>query len=104
MKKILFLSLLAVMSFGLCHAAGDPSKKKESKVTTTVFVTDVECESCARRIMENVPVLGKGIKDVQVDVPSQRVTVVYDAAKNSDEEIVRGFARIKVKAEPVKKG
>ena len=50
--------------------------------------------------MNNVPALGKGIKDVQIDVPTKEVTVIYDASKNSDENIVKGFAKLKVKAEP----
>ena len=36
--------------------------------------------------------------------PAQKkeVTVIYDASKNNDENIVKGFATIKVKAEPKK--
>ena len=30
---------------------------------TTVFVTDIECDHCVKKIMDNVPSLGKGIKD-----------------------------------------
>ena len=42
------------------------------------------------------------IKDVKVDLPKKEVTVIYDASKNNDENIVKGFATIKVKAEPKK--
>ena len=47
---------------------------------------------------------GKGIKDIQVDVPSKEVTVTYDSAKTSPEELIKGFGKIRVKAEekPVK--
>lgn len=100
MKKIVLLCLLAAAGLGIGSAAADNKPKKESKVVTTVFVTDIDCEHCAKRIMDNVPVLGKGIRDVQVDVPAKRVTVVYDASKNSDEQIIKGLAKIKVKAEP----
>ena len=64
------------------------------------LATDIDCEHCVQKIMNNVPSLGKGIKDVRVDLPKKEVTVVYDAAKNSDENIVKGFASLKVKAEP----
>ena len=100
MKKIVLLLIAAAMGIGLCQAQTDNKQKKEPKTRTTVFATDVECEGCAKRIMDNVPVLGKGIKDVRVDVQSQRVTVVYDPSKNDDEQIVKGFARIKVQARP----
>ena len=71
---------------------------------TTVFVTDIECDHCVKKIMDNVPSLGKGIKDVRVDLPKKEVTVVYDASKNDDANIVEGFASLKVKAEPKKAG
>lgn len=97
MKKLLMLCLALVMGVGLTVAAEKPAQKKN---VTTVFVTDVDCEHCVQKIMNNVPSLGKGIKDVQVDLETKEVTVVYDASKNNDENIVKGFASLKVKAEP----
>lgn len=97
MKKILVLCLALVMGTGICMAAA-PQKK----TTTTVFSVDIDCEHCVKKIMNNVPSLGKGVKDVQVDLQKKEATVVYDASKNSDENIVKGFASIKVKAEPKK--
>ena len=94
MKKILMLCLALVMGVGMC-AAEKPANKK---TVTTVFTTDIDCE----KIMNNVPSLGKGVKDVQVDLPKKEVTVVYDGTKNNDENIVKGFASLKVKAEPKK--
>ena len=93
MKKILMICLALVMGLGMCAAAGKPAQKKE---VTTVFVTDIDCEHCVKKIMS------KGIKDVKVDLPKKEVTVIYDASKNNDENIVKGFATIKVKAEPKK--
>ena len=96
MKKILMVCLALVMGVGIAMAAAKPAQKKS---VTTVFVTDIDCEHCVNKIMNNVPSLGKGIKDVQVDLPKKEVTVVYDASKNSDENIIKGFASLKVKAE-----
>ncbi len=94
------LCLALVMGAGTTLAAKPAAADKKN--TTTVFVTDIHCDHCAQKIMNNVPSLGKGIKDVQIDVQTKEVTVVYDAAKNSDENIVKGFATLKVKAEPKK--
>ena len=96
MKKILELCVALVMGVGILTAA--PQKK----MVTTVFVTDIDCEHCAKKIMNNVPSLGKGVKDVQVNVAKKEVTVTYDATKNNEENIIKGFASIKVKAEPKK--
>ena len=89
MKKILMLCLALVMGVGMCAA----QKAADKKTVTTVFTTDIDCEHCVKKIMNNVPSLGKGVKEV---------TVVYDSTKNSDDNIVKGFASIKVKAEPKK--
>lgn len=93
------ICLALVMGAGMTMAAKPAAQKK---TVTTVFTTDIDCDHCAKKIMNNVPSLGKGIKDVQVDLPTKEVTVTYDAAKNSDENIVKGFASIKVKATPKK--
>lgn len=97
MKKIAMLCLALLLGAGVSLAAKPAAEKK---TVTTVFTTDIDCEHCVNKIMNNVPSLGKGIKDVQVDLPKKEVTVVYDASKNSDENIVKGFASLKVKAEP----
>lgn len=98
MKKILMLCLALVMGAGMCVA----QKPAQKKTVTTVFTTDIDCEHCVKKIMNNVPSLGKGVKDVQVDLPSKEVTVIYDGTKNNDENIVKGFASLKVKAEAKK--
>ncbi len=99
MKKFVMFCLVALMGTGVGMAAKPAAAKK---TVTTVFTTDIDCEHCVKKIMNNVPSLGKGIKDVSVDLKKKEVTVVYDAAKNNDEEIVKGFASLKVKAEPKK--
>jgi len=99
MKKMIVLCLAALMSAGMCLAA-ESAVKKTKKTQTTVFVTDIDCEHCVKKIMNNVPALGKGVKDVQVDLKTKEVTVTYDPAKTDDAQLVKGFASIKVQAEP----
>ena len=99
MQKFVLFCLALAMGVGVCAAAGKPAAKK---IVTTVFVTDIDCDHCVKKIMNNVPSLGKGIKDVKVDLPKKEVTVVYDGTKNDDANIVKGFASLKVKAEPKK--
>jgi len=100
MKKIIIVCLMAILGVGVC--AAQDKAKAEKKVVTTVFCTDIDCEHCAKKIMNTIP-FEKGIKDVKVDVPTKKVTVVYDASKNSDESLVEAFSKIKVKAEKERK-
>ncbi|MCM1352393.1 MAG: heavy-metal-associated domain-containing protein [Alistipes senegalensis] len=97
MKKIAMLCLVLLMGAGTMRAAKPAAEKK---TVTTVFCTDIHCDHCAKKIMDNVPSLGKGIEEVQVDVATKEVKVTYDATKNTDENIVKKLASLKVKAEP----
>ena len=103
MKKMILCCLVAVLGCGV-FAVEAKTPQKKGEIVTTVITVHIESESSAARIMNNVPVIGKGIKDIQVDVPSKEVTVTYDSAKTSPEELIKGFGKIRVKAEekPVK--
>lgn len=96
MKKIFAICLMAFLGLGVCSA----QKAQGKKTTTVVFAADIDCDHCVTKIMNNIPSLGKGIKDVQADTQTKEVTVVYDASKNDIEHIVKGFASLKVKVQP----
>lgn len=98
MKKMILCCLVAVLGCGV-FAVEAKTPQKKGEIVTTVFTIDIDCERCAARIMNNVPVIGKGIKDIQVDVPSKEATVTYDSAKTSPEELIKGFGKIRIKAE-----
>ena len=95
MKKIIMLCLLAVMGFGIADAL---AQKSNSQLKTTVFVTDVDCETCAKKIDNSIP-FQKGVKEVKVDLPTRTVTVTYDATQTSHESLVKAFKKIKINAE-----
>ncbi len=94
MKKIIALFALLAMVVGVSTAA--PKEKVEKKIVTVVFTTDLDCHHCAQKVMNSIP-YEKGIKDVQVDVPTKTVTVKFDEAKNSVEGLTKAFESIKVK-------
>ena len=97
MKKILVICAALLMGTSAVLADNKPEKK----TVTTVFCTDIDCDHCKAKVMNTIP-FEKGIKDVQVDVPTKKITVTYDPSKNSDDGLVRAFAKIKVKAEAEK--
>ena len=99
MKKIIMLCLMAVIGFGVSDAMAQ--KKSDAALKTTVFMTDVDCETCAKKIDNSIP-FQKGVKEVKVDVPSRKVTVTYDATKSSDEALIKAFKKIKINAEGAK--
>ena len=72
MKKIIMFCLLAVLGFGISNASAQ--KKNAASLKTTVFVTDIDCDHCAKKINNSIP-FEKGVKEVKVDVPTKTVTV-----------------------------
>jgi copper chaperone CopZ len=98
MKKIIALFAMLAMVAGVATAA----PKAEKKIATVVFTTDLDCHHCAQKVLNTIP-YEKGIKDVQVDVPTKTVTVKFDEAKNSVELLTKAFESIKVKVVKTKK-
>lgn len=96
MKKIVLMCLVALFSVGIANA--QTPKKGEKKSVTVEFVTDIDCAGCAKKVTNTIP-YEKGVKDVQVDVPTKTVTVTYDPAKTNNETLVKAFSKIKIKAE-----
>ena len=61
MKKIIILAV------ALLAVAGSAVAQKAAKqIVTTVFVTDIDCENCAKKIYDNF--YGKGVKSIKCDV------------------------------------
>ncbi len=100
MKKIMMILAALAMVAGVATAA--PKQKAEKKIVTVVFTTDIDCAHCSQKVFNSIP-YEKGIKDVQVDVPTKTVTVKFDAAKNSIESLTKAFESIKVKVINTKK-
>ena len=95
MKKIILVLFVALFSFAVAEAQQPKGVKKS---VTTVFVTDIDCAGCAKKVTNTIP-YEKGVKDVQVDVDAKTVTVTFDPAKTNNETLVKAFAKIKIKAE-----
>ena len=91
MRRFISIVIALVAVVGITVAA----PKSEKKIATVVFTTDLDCHHCAQKVMNSIP-YEKGIKDVQVDVPTKTVTVKFDEAKNSVESLTKAFESIKV--------
>ena len=76
-----------------------------AKDIKTVVVTtnpQMHCESCVTKIKGNLR-FEKGVKQIECDIPQQRVTITYDADKTKPETIVKSFEKFGYKATEVKK-
>lgn len=92
MKKIIGLLALAIFALSVVPAE---AQKKAAKSETVTFVTNLDCENCAKKILNVIP-FKKGVKDMSVDVPTKVVEVKFDPRKTSIEVLVEELKKIDV--------
>ncbi|MFR9496126.1 MAG: heavy-metal-associated domain-containing protein [Rikenellaceae bacterium] len=94
MKKIILMVIAMVMTLGVSNLS---AATKGNDIKKTQFITDIDCEKCIQKIMNYIP-NQKGVKDVDVDIRSKIVTVVYDADKTKEATLIKKFNKIDIKA------
>ena len=102
MKKTISIIALVLALLAFLASSVMAAPKAEKKIATVVFTTNLDCHHCAEKVMNTIP-YEKGIKDVQTDVKTKTVTVKFDEAKNSIENLTKAFESIKVKVLKTKK-
>ena len=94
MKRI--VTLFAVMLMVLAATVA------QAKTDSTTIKTTIQCSSCEKRIMKNLP-FEKGVKDVKGDVDKQTVGVAYDAGQTDVKKIKEAIAKLGYDADDVKR-
>ena len=77
------------------------SQAKDIKTVVVTTQPQMHCTSCENKIKGNLR-FEKGVKQIECDIPNQRVTVTYDADKTKPENIIKGFEKFGYKATEVK--
>lgn len=92
MKKIFFI--LASILIALTVNAADKVK--------TVFTLDHQMsQMCERKIKTNLR-YEKGVKDINVSLKNNTITIIYQPEKNDDKNLLKAFKKIGFNAEVVK--
>lgn len=94
MKKVMLVS--AMMLTAMVGMA------KDIKTLVVTTQPQMHCASCENKIKGNLR-FEKGVKQIECDIPEQRVTVTYDADKTTPETIIKGFEKFGYKATEIKK-
>ena len=92
MKKFLLASISIFLAF-----SAYAKDIQELVVTTT---PPMSCQNCENKIKKNLR-FEKGIKNIETNIPDQRVTVEYDADKTNPANIEEAFLKIGYKVEVV---
>ena len=74
-------------------------------IKTVVFTTNpiMHCANCENKIKTNLR-YEKGVKEIQTNIPEQRVTVNYDASKTCADNIQKAFGKFGYTATVVDNG
>jgi copper chaperone CopZ len=103
--KSLF-NVLIVIAFTAFTFAGSgkafaQDQPKDDKTATMKCWVSMTCENCKAKVEKNIA-YEKGVKDLQVDLPSKIVTIKYRTDKTSPEKLTKAIQKLGYKAEVVK--
>ncbi|MDR2126573.1 MAG: cation transporter [Prevotellaceae bacterium] len=90
MNRILIIALSLLT---LTFAANAQSKKNNKIAEVKLAVSNMHGDHCKQRIEKNIP-FEKGIKDVEVNLKDNTVTVKYDNTKTDVEKIREYFTKL----------
>lgn len=94
MKKLIVMLLALTIGVGAVSAQVT-EKSKKAKIETVKFTTNLDCENCAKKILNVIP-FKKGVKDCVVDVATKTVEVTFDTRKTSEEKLIEELRKIDV--------
>lgn len=95
--KTNFLKVVAItIVFALSSLSGFSQENQEVKKTnskevkTVCFKTNLHCNSCVNNVKENIP-YEKGVKDLNVDLDANTITIEYKTDKTTEEELAKAI-------------
>lgn len=89
MKKVILLSLMAILSSGtVCVGA-----EKKSNKATVVFNVPLHCQACVTKVEKNIA-YEKGVMALDISLEKQQVKVTYNQTKTNKENLIAAFKKI----------
>ncbi|MFH0761225.1 MAG: heavy-metal-associated domain-containing protein [Bacteroidota bacterium] len=104
--KNLFKTLVIIMMCQFAFAgastvmAQDKKAKKDNVQTMKCWVS-MSCENCKAKVEKNIP-YEKGVKGLDVDLPTKIVTIKYRPDKTSPAKLEKAIQKLGYKTEIIK--
>lgn len=98
-KLFLTVALFACLLLSTSDATAQ-NKKSAKEIKEVTFLTNLDCENCAKKIQGQLP-FEKGIKDMKVDVDKRTVWVQYQAEKTDTGKLQKAIEKIGYTAEVI---
>ena len=83
MKQILIIIAAMLIAFG----------GKELRVLTVTTTPEMHCQSCEKKIKENIR-FEAGVKKIETNLEKQLVIITYDPAKTDSKKLSQAFDKI----------
>ncbi|MDR2683804.1 MAG: heavy-metal-associated domain-containing protein [Prevotellaceae bacterium] len=95
-SKVLFIAIALLMSIFAIQAQSKKSEanaKQTSRTEVTYFIPNMHGEHC-RSIIEKEIGYEKGVKDLKFDLKAQKLTIVFDADKTTEDKLKAALKKI----------
>ena len=100
MRKVLLVMTVLFTVNALSFSVFSQDKKNDDKTKTFTCWASMTCENCKAKIEKNIA-FEKGVKDMQVDLPTKTVTIKYNSAKTNPEKLEKAIKDLGFKTEVV---
>lgn len=101
MKRILIIMMCATFSFTMMYA--QKTKKKSNKETVVFLIKNMHCQNCVEKVEKNIA-FEKGVTNLTCDLSTLTVEVTYRTDKTTEDQLVRAFDKIGMKAQAMAEG
>lgn len=102
MKRTILAVIIAAASvmlsdaYACCSTASscaEVSARPEKKFREVVFEVSLHCESCVRKVEENIA-FEKGVRDLEVSLENQTVKIVYDQSRTDETKLAEAIEKL----------
>lgn len=102
MKRTILAVIIAAASVMLSDAyacsstafsCAEVSARPEKKLKEVVFEVSLHCESCVRKVEENIA-FEKGVRDLEVSLENQTVKIVYDQSRTDETKLAEAIEKL----------
>lgn len=100
-KTLVILLMCQVAWAGTSTLSAQSKKEKKENIQTMKCWVSMSCENCKAKVEKNIP-FEKGVKGLEVDLPTKIVTIKYQPAKTSEEKLEKAIQKLGYKTEIIK--
>ena len=94
-KTVLVLAACVVLA-----GPAEAKKKTDKKTENVVYLVNIHCNDCKEKIENKIP-FEKGVKDLEVDMEKNQVTITFDPQKTDKEKVKKALQNLEFQVKEV---